>query len=160
QAVLAPREVPAATPPPLQRTLTVQAPPRPPRPHPVRPVLRAVPTPAAEALPTVSLRPARRGPIEPEPPSSAKRDDRVVVDPLQRDQQAAIAPVSARQVPAQPTPVEETAVEKTDTGTIERPSAPVIRVTIGRIEVRAVAPPSPPEPRRASPPALSLEEYL
>ncbi|MGW8252118.1 MAG: hypothetical protein ACWGO1_15870, partial [Anaerolineales bacterium] len=40
---------------------------------------------------------------------------------------------------------------------------PVIRVTIGRVEVRAVAAPAPPSPRLAPPrpkPALSLQEYL
>jgi hypothetical protein len=43
------------------------------------------------------------------------------------------------------------------------PEAPAIRVTIGRIEVRAVIPPPPPLPRPASAvnrPKLSLEEYL
>ena len=41
-------------------------------------------------------------------------------------------------------------------------AAPVIRVTIGRIDVRAVLPPAPPAPRPAAPtgPVLSLEEYL
>jgi len=41
---------------------------------------------------------------------------------------------------------------------------PVVHVTIGRIEVRAVTPPAPaPEPRPApgwTPPVLSLDEYL
>jgi len=41
------------------------------------------------------------------------------------------------------------------------PAAPVIRVTIGRVDVRAVSAPAPP-PRRQAPtgPKLSLEEYL
>lgn len=40
-------------------------------------------------------------------------------------------------------------------------SPPVVRVTIGRIEVRAVMPPSPPVDAAASPaPKLSLDEYL
>ncbi len=38
--------------------------------------------------------------------------------------------------------------------------APVIRVTIGRIEVRAVPPPAPSAPKVTPPPRLSLEEYL
>jgi hypothetical protein len=34
-------------------------------------------------------------------------------------------------------------------------------VTIGRIEVRAVTPPAPPQPRqRQEPPKMSLDEYL
>ena len=43
------------------------------------------------------------------------------------------------------------------------PVAPTIRVTIGRVEVRAVAPPSPaPPPERTSgrTAGLSLDEYL
>jgi hypothetical protein len=40
-------------------------------------------------------------------------------------------------------------------------SAPIIRVTIGRVEVRAVHPPAPaPKPPKPSPPKLSLEDYL
>jgi len=38
---------------------------------------------------------------------------------------------------------------------------PIIRVTIGRVEVRAVHQPTPaPKPAKASPPKLSLEDYL
>jgi hypothetical protein len=40
------------------------------------------------------------------------------------------------------------------------PPAPSVRVTIGRIEVRAVLPPAPVAPQnRSSRPALTLEEY-
>ncbi len=40
-------------------------------------------------------------------------------------------------------------------------SAPIIRVTIGRIEVRAIHPPAPaPKPARPGAPKLSLDEYL
>jgi hypothetical protein len=39
--------------------------------------------------------------------------------------------------------------------------APTIRVTIGRVEVRAVQSPAPtPKPAKARPPKLSLEDYL
>jgi hypothetical protein len=40
------------------------------------------------------------------------------------------------------------------------PSEPVVHVTIGRVEIRAV--PAPPAPKRAAPtkPALSLSDYL
>jgi hypothetical protein len=47
---------------------------------------------------------------------------------------------------------------------VERPArenAPSVRVTIGRVEVRAVAPPPPrPAPARPRAPRLSLEEYV
>jgi hypothetical protein len=40
-------------------------------------------------------------------------------------------------------------------------SAPTIRVTIGRVEVRAIHSPTPaPKPAKPAPPKLSLEEYL
>jgi hypothetical protein len=39
-------------------------------------------------------------------------------------------------------------------------AAPVIRVTIGRVEVRAVTPPPPTEPPPPPAPRLSLDEYL
>jgi hypothetical protein len=43
----------------------------------------------------------------------------------------------------------------------ERSSGPIIRVTIGRIEVRAVHPPAPtPKPAKPAPTKLSLDEYL
>jgi hypothetical protein len=41
------------------------------------------------------------------------------------------------------------------------PGQPVVRVTIGRIEVRAISqPPPPPRPARPAAPRLSLDEYL
>jgi hypothetical protein len=62
---------------------------------------------------------------------------------------AAAAPVSPVQPPAANAPREA------------EPS-PIIQVRIGRVEVRAVLPPTPPVRRAAEPlkPALSLEEYL
>jgi hypothetical protein len=44
----------------------------------------------------------------------------------------------------------------------EMPGEPTIHVTIGRVEVRLVQPPAtkPPPARTATPPALSLDEYL
>jgi hypothetical protein len=40
------------------------------------------------------------------------------------------------------------------------PEAPVINVTIGRVEVRAVTSPASPKPSHAKPQTLSLDEYL
>ncbi|HEX7318192.1 MAG TPA: hypothetical protein VF297_30085 [Pyrinomonadaceae bacterium] len=45
----------------------------------------------------------------------------------------------------------------------EKEEAPIIEVTIGRIEVRAVTPPAPPptpQRRRQEPPKMSLDDYL
>jgi hypothetical protein len=44
----------------------------------------------------------------------------------------------------------------------EEPVAPVVRVTIGRVEVKAVHPPAaaPSPPPASSVPTLSLDEYL
>ena len=42
-----------------------------------------------------------------------------------------------------------------------RDQAPIVRVTIGRVEVRAIHPPAPaPKPARPAAPKLSLDEYL
>jgi hypothetical protein len=69
----------------------------------------------------------------------------------QRRQLPAITPLSMRP-PPESRPV--ATAEASD-------SAPVIRVTIGRIDVRAVSPPQAPAPKaKPSPPALSLEDYL
>lgn len=43
---------------------------------------------------------------------------------------------------------------------LEGPEASIIRVTIGRIEVRAVLPPAPPPSRSRRVPAMSLDDYL
>jgi hypothetical protein len=44
---------------------------------------------------------------------------------------------------------------------MERPSAPRVEITIGRVEVRAVyAPPPPAERKTAARPMISLDDYL
>lgn len=71
-----------------------------------------------------------------------------------------IVPVEARLAVAQPPAVSDLESGKTRSTPA---SAPSIRVTIGRIEVRAVSPPAPPppQPRATRPlPALTLGEYL
>ena len=68
------------------------------------------------------------------------------------------APDNAARRPVTARAISETAVIS-DRGSHDGP--PVIRVTIGRIDVRAVAPPSPPVQTAApTQPKLSLEEYL
>lgn len=74
--------------------------------------------------------------------------------PSQPAQRAAAAPATqARQ-----------ASERRAATQASEPAAPVIQVSIGRIDVRAVAPPQqqqqPQRPRGTGAPALSLEEYL
>lgn len=44
--------------------------------------------------------------------------------------------------------------------TQDTPAEPAVRVTIGRVEVRAIQPASPPAPRRLPEPRLTLEDYL
>ena len=71
-------------------------------------------------------------------------------------------PIVPRIVPPQPDGYLERGPQEPRVAAPESP-APAIRVTIGRIEVRAITPPMAAE-RRAAParpgPALSLEDYL
>lgn len=65
-------------------------------------------------------------------------------------------------IPAQ-TRVFDTGTDTKPIRSVVSPEPPVIRVTIGRVNVRAVVPPSPPKPPRpasAREPTLTLEEYL
>lgn len=70
-----------------------------------------------------------------------------------------------RQAPSGPTPLPERSpsLHQSNVSRDETSASPIISVTIGRIEVRAVPPPPPPAPRPPSPSArkgLSLQEYL
>ncbi|MFL6257089.1 MAG: hypothetical protein ACJ74T_18940, partial [Pyrinomonadaceae bacterium] len=50
-----------------------------------------------------------------------------------------------------------------ESATQDATTPPIIEVTIGRIEVRAVPPPAPPPPpqrARQAPPKMSLDDYL
>jgi hypothetical protein len=52
-------------------------------------------------------------------------------------------------------------IEPTDFKRAGQPApTPTIQVTIGRIEVRATSPATPPSKPRAASPAMSLDEYL
>ena len=68
---------------------------------------------------------------------------------------------STREPPIQPIPIEQIVPHKTRPRASEPAEPAVIRVTIGRIEVRATTPPLPPAPR-AHPrgPSLTLDDYL
>jgi hypothetical protein len=68
-----------------------------------------------------------------------------------------VAPV----VPSSELSSATTTVSKQQHTTTETPQpSPTIQVTIGRIEVRATPPASPPKRKRAAPVAMSLDEYL
>ena len=69
---------------------------------------------------------------------------------------------STREPPIQPIPIEQIVpLDKTHPRASEPAEPAVIRVTIGRIEVRATTPPLPPAPRaRPRGPALTLDGYL
>ncbi|KAF5414492.1 MAG: hypothetical protein C5S48_08840 [Candidatus Methanogaster sp.] len=69
---------------------------------------------------------------------------------------------STREPASQPVAIERiTSPEKTRMQVSEPAEPAVIRVTIGRIEVRATTPPLPPAPRaRPRGPALTLDDYL
>jgi len=101
--------------------------------------------------------------IEPETKKLELERDEVIapVDSLRarekRDNKTGVAEVF-------PDPRRSQLRRRKDFSPAEQPSstsAPVIRVTIGRVEVRAVHPPAPaPKPAKTTPPKLSLEDYL
>jgi hypothetical protein len=83
------------------------------------------------------------------------REKREKLKPDSQIEKSHLIPVEAR--------VLETGADTKPIGSIVRPEPPVIRVTIGRVDVRAVIPPSPPmppPPAAACEPQLTLEEYL
>ena len=101
------------------------------------------PSPEPPRRRTVVVR-ERQHPPQSEPAARERRRDRVPTGPdeVRLPSPPALQPPP---VPAQAAPTEP----------------PVVRVTIGRVEVRAVLPPAPPEratPRRA--PRMTLDEYL
>jgi hypothetical protein len=103
--------------------------------------IRAI-TPAARVSPAVPERESPRSPDQP-PTDALRRAPDVHVHVADR----AVSPVA--------TPAAEEARAETH-------PAPVVRITIGRVEVRAIMPPAPaPRPAPARPaPALSLDDYL
>jgi hypothetical protein len=149
--------VPTVSPLPLPaiRTTPLQTP-TPPR-DAVRPAVRAVTDSKSESLPIVPLPVARHDTIGP---------PHVPMD------------VGPRQTPAEPPPrmIEPLAPPKAAPVVATMPSKsvrddeplpaqaasspPTIRVTIGRVEVRAVTSPAPAVPTPTAVPMMSLEEYL
>lgn len=116
----------------------------------VRPGAKAESPPSdrAAATPVVREAAARRTPPPPEP-AKAPPVGPIETQPAARPAQAAPEPTLAVS-PSFPTLARRDAPE------------PTVRVTIGRIDVRAVRPVEPPEPRKKPrpEPGMSLEEYL
>lgn len=118
--------------------------------------LRAVKSgPAFGAGPDASP-PSATAILAPQPfASRADAADRYAEPLLMNDPPARVTPGARIQpsLPAQPLPVADPAPS---------PVAPVIEVTIGRVEVRAVQAPARrgPAPKSAAPAKLSLEDYL
>ena len=79
------------------------------------------------------------------------------------DEPAPVSGMARPRVTLRSAPLEPPLADREGDAPQPQPSVPTIRVTIGRIEVRAITPPAPPPPR-ATParptPALSLDEYL
>lgn len=118
---------------------------RSPAPPPAPPLRRREPEPPAAAHPALAFRPAP-APSPATPTSSREREPRADRDPHRATvRRPRPAPVAATPHPA--------------------PAAPVVKISIGRVEVRAGAPSEiHPEPRRRpaprSTPRLSLSDYL
>jgi hypothetical protein len=105
--------------------------------------------------PAVEVRSAPRRPA-PSPVTPISRDERPVgltparVAPAVRPAEAGSRAASARLVRRNPTVLVDV-----------EPQAPIVRVTIGRVDVRAVVtPPQPPRESPSKPRRMTLDEYL
>lgn len=122
----------------------------------------AGPASFAPASPVEPVRPARSVLPEPPPP----RPNRESTAPrAERAETAPAAPKIAAEVsrhPATPTRRETRREAYASLRAAAAPEPPAVHVTIGRIEVRAVAPPVPTPARRTPrhPAPLALDEYL
>lgn len=99
----------------------------------------APPPPVVSALQPLATRPAR-----PEPPPMAVRPTTALRSDMRE--------------PAAPQPVPRDTTPRDTPPGPERPSTPVIEVTIGRIEIRARAPERAPQPATAA--LTSLDQYM
>jgi hypothetical protein len=118
--------------------------------------------------------PARRGPAvsrpaERQPEVSANRGSEVSSQSAQIESQLLLVPqaqvapdrkdgLAVRDVP--PARPGWSHAPSRRSGAAGNESRPVVKVTIGRVEVRAVAPPAPPPRTRRPGPKLTLEHYL
>jgi hypothetical protein len=99
------------------------------------------------------------------PQPDAVRSEPVIVERSERVETDSDRSVVVRAVPVVAAPVRPPApgADQTDASAAADPE-PVVRITIGRVEVRAAAPPPPavPAPRRPAPKtdALPLHDYL
>lgn len=105
------------------------------------------------------------------PPSSLRATTRETGAPVPSEirsraaslERPAAEPASPRRLPVQVTPVAARSAAPPTPAQPAGPAAPVVRISIGTIEVRAVIPPAPAAvPRKATPPqpTQSLNEYL
>jgi len=124
----------------------------------------APPAPATEP-PSAAPEAGRDPPPETPPPATVVvRDRRPPVSATPRAQERASGSEPRTQAGESPLalpPVSPPAPERLFAGPSAADEPPVVRVTIGRVDVRAVLPAAPPErPRPKRPPRLSLDEYL
>lgn len=168
-----------ATAPPAAAPQTTPSPARRPLPaaHPGDPARGEAPAPRVEKHRTADhLPPSPNVPERPEPAPASLAPRAESLETMSHREQA-IRPHSpaAPRDPAAPGLDHEGALRPRREASVVPPEglsrrdergaaeAPVIRITIGRVEVRAVSPPqrtAPPPPPRPRPPALSLDDYL
>lgn len=129
-----------------------------------RPQLATAPSaPAVEVSPAPPVIPhqaeVRRDPVTQTPGPRTDQPAEVEPAPSADTQPPAVPPT--REIPVEPTPIRPMADGPARQRREAQP-APTIRVTIGRIEVRATTPPTPkPPPRPARrEPTVSLDQYL
>lgn len=101
----------------------------------------------------------------PEPPEEAQGPRVIIRENMLQPKSAVVAQPIVRIVRESPTqlagPAARTASSQRNEQESTLPPAPTVRVTIGRILVRATQAPPPRESRRAAPaPKLSLDDYL
>ena len=159
-----PVNVPLADPPPFVAPIT------PTKPQPPEKGIQPAPTPLLAPVPTLPVRPVLLSQETPIPATRSSRPPEPVTprEAGETPPRKRVEPVVPQRIVAVEKPPVAAAVASSPEATgaaCETPAetaAPIIRVTIGRIDVRAVLP-SAPAPTRKAPtasPVLSLDEYL